>query len=145
MTIKSTKAINYTDEQTTKMMADYVAGVTVDIIATELGKTVRSVIAKLSREKVYTAKVRTTKTGTAIVKKDTTADAIGALLGMTEAEIESMTKANKTALVKVLSSLQMAIRDELTDEQDIATEQDLADADALDDETFAYLADVVTE
>ena len=50
------KAVNYTAEQTAKMVADYKAGVTVEAIATELGKTVRSIVAKLSREKVYTAK-----------------------------------------------------------------------------------------
>ena len=52
----STKTVNYTPEQTTKMVADYVAGVTVETIATELGKSARSIIAKLSREKVYKAK-----------------------------------------------------------------------------------------
>lgn len=99
------KATNYTPEQTTKMVADYVAGVTVESIATELGKTVRSVVAKLSREKVYVAKTYTTKTGEKVVKKDETADAIGAVLKMTEAEIESLTKANKTALVKIFAAL----------------------------------------
>jgi hypothetical protein len=106
MTIaKTSKAVNYTPEQTVAMMQDYASGITVEVIATNLGKTVRSVIAKLSREKVYTAKVRTTKTGEAIVKKDTTADAIGTILGFTEAETESLTKANKTALVKIFTAL----------------------------------------
>ena len=133
MTTKTQKAVNYTTEQTTKMVADYTAGKSVETIAKELGKTVRSVVAKLSREKVYKAKERTTKTGDAIVKKDATADAIGALLGFTEAETESLTKANKTALVKVLSALQMVVRDELTDEQDLAA------VDATDAETFGPL------
>ena len=46
-----------TPEQSTKMVADYVAGVTVETIAENLGKTVRSVVAKLSREGVYKANV----------------------------------------------------------------------------------------
>jgi len=44
------KTINYTLEQTARMVADYQAGATVESIAEALGKTVRSVVAKLSRE-----------------------------------------------------------------------------------------------
>ena len=50
------KTVNYTPEQTTKMVADYQAGVTVDQIAEALGKSVRSIVAKLSREGVYKRK-----------------------------------------------------------------------------------------
>lgn len=99
------KTVNYTPEQTTKMVADYAAGVTVETIAAELGKTVRSIVAKLSREGVYKAKEYKTKTGEAVVKKDQHADAIGAVLKLTEAETESLTKANKTALAKIWDAL----------------------------------------
>ena len=99
------KAVNYTAEQTSAIVADYKAGVSVDTIAQNLGKSVRSVVAKLSREKVYIAKTYTTKTGDAVVKKDAHADAIGAILGLTEPEIESLVKANKTALVKIFAAL----------------------------------------
>ena len=105
MTATTVKAVNYTPEQTEKMVADYSAGVTVEAIALEMGKTVRSIVAKLSREKVYKAKEYKTKTGEKVQKKDETADAIGAVLKMTEAEIESLTKANKTALVKIFTAL----------------------------------------
>ena len=101
----TTKPVNYTAEQTAKMVADYTNGVTVESIALELGKTVRSVTAKLSREKVYVAKTYTTKAGEKVVKKDETADAIGAVLQLTEAETDSLTKANKTALVKIFAAL----------------------------------------
>jgi hypothetical protein len=96
------KAVNYTDEQTAAMKADYLAGVSVDTIAMTIGKTPRSVVAKLSREGVYKAKERTTKAGAPIVRKDATADAIGMIVGLSETEVESLTKANKTALVKIL-------------------------------------------
>lgn len=102
---KTSKTVNYTAEQTAKIVADYTAGVTVETIAAELGKTVRSVVAKLSREKVYKAKEYKTKTGAVVVKKDAHADAIGAILKLTEAEIESLTKANKTALEKIFGAL----------------------------------------
>jgi hypothetical protein len=99
------KTVNYTPEQTLAIVADYQAGVTVEQIAENLGKSVRSIVAKLSREKVYVAKTYVSKTGEAVVKKDAVADAIGAVLNMTESEIESLTKANKTALAKIFSAL----------------------------------------
>ena len=96
------KTVNYTPEQTAKMVADYSAGVSVEMIAQELGKTVRSVVAKLSRERVYKAKEYKTKTGELPVKKDAHADYIGFALSLTEADTESLTKANKTALAKIV-------------------------------------------
>lgn len=95
------KTVNYTPEQTAKMVADYNAGVTVEAMAEALGKSVRSIVAKLSREGVYRKKTYTTKTGEAVVKKDAWADYIGEALGLTEADTESLTKANKTALAKI--------------------------------------------
>lgn len=103
-TTKTVKAVNYTDAQSVEMVASYMADkseANVKAIALIMGKTVRSVIAKLSREKVYVAKTYKTKTGEKVEKKDETADAIGAVLLMTEPEIESLTKANKTALAKI--------------------------------------------
>lgn len=99
------KTVNYTPEQTMSMVADYTAGVTVETIAQNLGKSVRSVVAKLSREKVYVAKTYVSKTGEKPVRKDAHADAIGAVLKLTEAETESLTKANKTALEKIFQAL----------------------------------------
>ena len=99
------KTINYTPEQTAQMVSDYSNGTTVEAIAKTLGKTVRSVVAKLSREGVYKAKTYVSKTGAPVVKKDAHADAIGAILKMSENEIESLTKANKTALEKIFSAL----------------------------------------
>ncbi|CAB5218676.1 hypothetical protein UFOVP218_51 [uncultured Caudovirales phage] len=99
------KTLNYTSEQTTKMVADYANGVTVESIAQELGKTVRSVVAKLSREKVYQAKTYVSKTGAKPVKKDVHADAIGAILLLPENDIESLTKANKSALEAIFKAL----------------------------------------
>lgn len=101
----SEKTVNYTPEMTAQMVADYKGGVTVETIAQNLGKTVRSVVAKLSREGVYQKKEYVSKTGEKPVKKDTHADAIGAILQMSEGEIDSLTKANKSALVKIFQAL----------------------------------------
>ena len=99
------KSINYTAEQTAKMVSDYQAGVSVEIIADNLGKTVRSIVAKLSREKVYIKKEYKTKNGESAVKKDIHADAIGAILRLPENDIESLTKANKNALKTIFEAL----------------------------------------
>lgn len=99
------KIPNYTPEQTEKIKTDYLAGVTVETIAETMGKGVRSIRAKLSRMGVYKAKEYVSKTGEKPVKKDATADAIGAVLKLSEGEIESLTKANKTALVKIFAAL----------------------------------------
>ncbi len=79
-------------EQTTAIVADYQAGVAVETIAVAVGKSVRSVVAKLSREGVYKAKVRVTKTGEPVVK-------------------------NKTALAKVIAVVKAAV---LTDANDVS-------------------------
>jgi hypothetical protein len=99
------KTVNYTPEQTAQMVSEYNQGTTVETIAEMVGKSVRSVVAKLSREGVYKKKVYTTKTGEAVVKKDQHADAIGAILRLTEAETDSLTKANKSALAKIFAAL----------------------------------------
>ena len=99
------KAVNYTPEQTAKIIAEYQAGVAVEQIAQAMGKTVRSIVAKLSREKVYVAKQYVTKTGEKPVKKDVTADAIGAILRLSENDVESLTKANKSALKAIFDAL----------------------------------------
>jgi response regulator RpfG family c-di-GMP phosphodiesterase len=107
-TTKTVKAVNYTAEQTVAMVAAYVAAPTketVETLAVSMGKTVRSIVAKLSREKVYVAKEYTSKTGEKVEKKDTTADAIGAVLRLSEADIESLTKANKSALRAIFVAL----------------------------------------
>jgi len=99
------KTVNYTPEQTAQMVEAYKAGTTVEAIAETLGKTVRSVVAKLSREGVYRKKEYTTKNGERPVKKDTTAEKIGEVVGLSEGEVDSLTKANKTALEKILAKL----------------------------------------
>ena len=105
MNAKTVAVVNYTADQTVSMVADYAAGITVATLAEKMGKTTRSIIAKLSREGVYKKKEYVTKTGEKAVKKDAHADAIGAILLMTEAEMESLTKCNKTALVKIFEAL----------------------------------------
>lgn len=99
------KTVNYTAEQTAALVQGYLAGEPVAGLAAAFGKTTRSIIAKLSREGVYKAKEYTTKTGEPPVKKDTVAEKIGSIVDLSEGEIDSLTKANKTALAKILRVL----------------------------------------
>lgn len=108
MAEKTAKPVNYTAEQTAEIVQRYTeapTAETVEALAVQFGKTTRSMIAKLSREGVYKKKEYVSKNGEKPVKKDDTADAIGAVLGLTEAEVDSLTKANKTALVKIFNAL----------------------------------------
>ena len=105
---KTEKTVNYTPEQTAELVAAYVADATEATIATfaeKFSKTARSIIAKLSREGVYKKKEYVGKNGEAVQKKNELADAIGAILKMTEPEITSMEKVNKTALQKIFTAL----------------------------------------
>ena len=50
------KAPNYTAGQVAQIIEDYQAGIDIDKIAQDIGKSVRSVRSKLVREGVYVAK-----------------------------------------------------------------------------------------
>jgi hypothetical protein len=102
---KTPKAVNYTAEQTVEIVAAYQAGETVEALAERFQKSVRSIVAKLSREGVYKKKEYKTKNGETVVKKDAHADAIGAILGLAENDIDSLTKANKSALRAIFEAL----------------------------------------
>ena len=99
------KATNYTAEQTFEIITAYQSGETVEALAEQFQKSVRSIVAKLSREGVYKKKEYKTKNGESVVKKDAHADAIGAILGLPENDIDSLTKANKNALKKIFEAL----------------------------------------
>lgn len=95
----------YTAEQTMMLVEAYKANPsaeTVALYAEKFGKTLKSVIAKLSREGVYQKKQYVSKTGETPVKKEALATEFMELFGLSEAEADSMAKANKTALRKVL-------------------------------------------
>ena len=99
------KTVNYTPEQTAEILAGYMAGETVEALAERMCKSTRSIVAKLSREGVYKKKEYVGKTGEKPVKKDVHADAIGAILQLPENDIDSLTKANKTALKAIFDAL----------------------------------------
>ena len=98
-------AKNYTDEMVAQMTEQYTANPTretVDELARELGKTTRSIIAKLSREGVYKAQPRTTKRGEPVVLKQELVNVIQEHFGD---EFPSLVKASKVDLQKLIDKI----------------------------------------
>jgi Zn-dependent M32 family carboxypeptidase len=98
----------YTSEQTLELVEAYKAmptAETVEQFAVKFSKTVKSVIAKLSREGVYQKKEYVSKAGTKPVKKEELATELMEAFGLSDAEADSLAKANKTALQKILAKV----------------------------------------
>ncbi len=112
----------YTTEQASELVSAYVANPSAEVVATfaeKFGKSVKSIVAKLSREGVYQKKEYVSKTGAKPVKKDDLANEFQTKFGLTEAEADSLTKANKTALAKILNAFKaLCVADELEDSTD---------------------------
>ena len=98
-------AKNYTDEMVAQMKNDYTANPTretVDIIATNFGKSVRSVIAKLSREGIYVSQPRVTKTGEPVIRK---AELVAQVEEQFDIELPTLVKASKADLQTLLDAI----------------------------------------
>lgn len=95
------KTVNYTNEQTAELVSAYVAGEAVEKIAERMGKSVRSIVAKLSREGVYKAK-SAAKSAHRVTKAEMVAE-IEKRIGAEAGTLESMEKAEKAALELVLA------------------------------------------
>lgn len=121
----SAKVENYSAEQTAKVVELYEGGkgLKVEAIAEAVGKSARSVIAKLSREGVYVAK--TGKTAKARVTKADLVKRVAEALGVTG--LETLEKASHEDL-EVLSNAVKAMEDELdTMQRDAQEEYDAMD------------------
>lgn len=103
------KTPNYTEAQEQTLRKEYTAAPTretVKRLAEMLGKNAASITAKLVRMEIYVKPEAKSKDGEPVQKKDEWADAIAKVIpSLTEAEIESLTKANKTALKKIRQTL----------------------------------------
>lgn len=136
------KTVNYTAEMTAELVSAYVANPTADTVsefAVKFGRSVKSIVAKLSKEQVYVKAVRVTKTGDAVVKKEELADMLSARFGLTDSEADSLTKANKTALRKMV-----AVYDAIMVANEVQKAQADAEAEAAGSAEFAEnVADAV--
>ena len=79
---------------------------TVDSLAKEFGKTTRSIIAKLSREGIYKAQPRTTKTGEPVISK---AQYVSAISNHFEVELPTLVKAGKQDLQRLAEVLELTV------------------------------------
>lgn len=98
-------AKNYTDEMVAQMTEQYSANPTretVDELAQTFGKTTRSIIAKLSREGVYVAQPRTTKSGEPVVAKAELVAQIEEHFGI---ELTTLVKAGKQDLQRLVDAI----------------------------------------
>lgn len=102
MTAQTTQ-VNYTEAQTAQMVQDYKAGTTVDAIAEALGKSVRSVVAKLAREGVYQAKTKAK--GTARLTKAALTEYLEDMFRLERGSLESLQKGSHDALEKLAAEV----------------------------------------
>ena len=96
---------NYTDEMVASMTAQYEANPTrdtVDALAAEMGKSVRSIIAKLSREGVYVAQPKVTKSGEPVVRKQELVSEVAQHFGI---ELPTLVKASKADLQRLVDAI----------------------------------------
>ena len=100
----ATKAANYSEELTAKVISDYQEGVDLDAIADEIGKSVRSVRSKLVREGVYVAQPKAPSE-----KRDgpTKKDILNQLEGIAPFEVTGFMGATKSALSDLINHLEM--------------------------------------
>ena len=98
-------AKNYTEEMVNTMTEAYTANPTretVDALAEQFGKTTRSIIAKLSREGVYVAQPRTTKSSEPVISK---AELVAQIAEHFDIEVPTLVKAGKQDLQRLVDAI----------------------------------------
>lgn len=105
------KTVNYTDEMVARLREVYDGSADeatrdeqVKALADELSKSAASIRAKLTREGIYVPKAKVEK-GKAGVSKAEMVKAIALAFGVDEEKVESLEKANKTALRVILKGV----------------------------------------
>ena len=96
------KIVTYTPEQAEQLVAGYKAGEAVEALALQMGKSVRSVIAKLSREGVYVAKAKTAGTAARMTKSVMVAAISAAAASETLASLEKASHEDLEVLFRFL-------------------------------------------
>ena len=91
--------VNYTEELTTKIVADYEAGLPVEDIALSVDRSVRSIRSKLVREGVYKAAEKTPAKKVGPSKKELLIE----LEGFAPFEVDGFSGATKTAISTLIN------------------------------------------
>ena len=103
--MSNTTVKNYTKEQEAKMMADYSlepTRSTVEELSKEVGKSAKSIIAKLVSLGVYKKAEKVTKSGVPVTRKSELVSKINDHYGF---EMPSLVKATKTDLQNLVDNL----------------------------------------
>ena len=101
-------SVNYTEEQVKHMVEAYQAKPdrsTVDALADELNKSVKSIIGKLSREGVYKKTVYKTKTGEDPITKKELVEELAGILDISANSIVGLEKSPKSDLKNLVDTL----------------------------------------
>jgi len=101
----NTTTTNYSKEQEAQMMAEYSlepTRSTVESLSKNMGKSVKSIIAKLVTLKVYVKAVKVSKSGKAVVRKSALVEQINSHFGFA---MPSLVKATKTDLQNMVDNL----------------------------------------
>lgn len=108
-------AVNYTPEMVDLMKSRYSANPTretVEELATELNKSIKSVIGKLSREGVYEKTEYLTKTGEKPVTKRELVEKVSEILGVDYQALAGLEKSPKSSLKLLEETLIINLRPE---------------------------------
>mgnify|MGYP001179802791 CR=1 FL=1 len=111
-------SVNYTEEQVKHMVEAYKdnpSRETVDNLAEELNKSVKSIIGKLSREGVYKKTVYKTKTGEDPITKKELVETVANMLDIDSTKIAGLEKAPKSDLKNLVEAVveEVGFEDEL--------------------------------
>jgi Zn-dependent M32 family carboxypeptidase len=101
------KKENYSAETTAALLKAYETEKNTETLAKMFGKTAKSIVAKLSREKVYVKATYKTKTGEQPVSKQEIVAEIAILVNQSEEVLESLEKATKPALLIIQDALEL--------------------------------------
>ena len=96
------KTPNYTPEQETQLQQLYQSGTTIQDLATQFGKSERSIVAKLSRMGIYQGKSRP-QPGSRVTKAGLVAQ-LESILNLSN--LETLEKADKVALVDLVARIE---------------------------------------
>ena len=97
----NTKVVNYTEDQTAEVVNAYKEAPTketVEALALKLGKSVKSITAKLSREGVYKAKQDQAAKAKPKQTKQDLINTLATMLNVDPAKLQTLEKASKEAL-----------------------------------------------
>tara|TARA_Y100000992_G_scaffold293179_1_gene251512 strand:- start:505 stop:813 length:309 start_codon:yes stop_codon:yes gene_type:complete len=93
------KIVNYSVEMTDKIISDYQDGISVDEIATSIGKSVRSVRSKLVREGVYIPQEKKTSKK---VQEPTKKELLKVLDGLVDFSTTGLLGATKESILDII-------------------------------------------